>query len=96
MKAAMPGRKKTQFAKLFKDVPSDGKVANVKCLFFSTVLSKTGSRMVKYTEKCKKCDETVKERYLMKDKGQKTVPSSPSDTETEEISLERSTQDITI
>ena len=69
MKAAMPGRKKTQFTKLFKDVPSDGKVAKVKCLFCLTVLSKNGSRMVKHIEKCKKCDEKVKEKYLIKDKG---------------------------
>ena len=80
MKATMSGRKKTPVAKLFKDVPSDGKVARVKCLFCSTVLSKNGSRMVKHIEKCKKCDEKIKEKYLMKE-GQKTVS-----TDTEEIS----------
>ena len=69
----MPGRKKTPVAKLFKDVPSDGKVAKVKCLFCSTVLSKNGSRMVNHIEKCKKCGEKIKKKYLTHDKGQKTV-----------------------
>lgn len=77
----MPGRKKTPVAKLFKDVPSDGKVAKVKCLFCSTVVSKNGSRMVNHIEKCKKCDEKIKKKYLTHDKGQKTVPTDAETTQ---------------
>ncbi|KAF2353136.1 Histone acetyltransferases subunit 3 [Trinorchestia longiramus] len=77
------GRKKTPVAKLFKDVPSDSKVAKGKCVFCSTVLSKNGSRMVKHIEKGQKCDKKVKVKYLMKDKGQETVPT---DSKTEKKS----------
>ena len=42
--------KKTPVSFLFKDVTSDGKVAKVKCLFCSTILSKNGSRMVNHIE----------------------------------------------
>ena len=69
----MPGRKKSVVGSLFKPVPTDAtfKTARVKCIFCSTVISKNGSRMSKHINKCEKCTDDIKAKYLTKSQFQR-------------------------
>lgn len=59
------GRKKAAVNKLFTDIPSKGgKLDRVKCTFCSYELSKGGSRMTKHINICKKCPNSVRDKYI--------------------------------
>lgn len=81
----MPGRKKTPVSALFKDIPSDGKVGKVKCLFCNMEVAKNGTRMMNHIRDCKKCDEVVKIKYLKKDYGAQEQDQSYVSLVAEEI-----------
>lgn len=57
------GRKAVAVAKLFKDIVSTSKIAKVQCTFCSKTLAKNGSRMSKHIQTCKKCPNSVKQKY---------------------------------
>ena len=60
------GRKKSLLSHLFKEVESDTKVPRVKCTFCDKTVSKIGTRLREHIEKCTKCNENIKNKYLMK------------------------------
>lgn len=59
------GRKVVVVAKFFKDIvsTSTSKIAKVQCTFCSKTLAKNGSRMSKHIQNCKKCPNSVKQKY---------------------------------
>ena len=60
------GRKTSVVANLFNNVVSTSKIPKVECTFCSKRLTKNGTRMSKHLEVCKKCPDSVKEKYIMK------------------------------
>ena len=62
------GRRQSALNPLFTSVPSPKKTPQVKCKFCDCELSKNGTRMRQHIEKCTKCNENVKNKYLMNSK----------------------------
>ena len=61
-----PDGKKSVVGSFFKLVPTDAtfKTARIKCILCSTVMNKNGSRMSKHINKCEKCNDDIKAKYL--------------------------------
>ena len=59
-------RKKTDSSCLsfFKPVTGNFKIPKVKCYFCCVIVTKNGSRMKLHIQKCKKCTDNIKQKYL--------------------------------
>lgn len=63
-KRAGSGRKTLAVEGLFTDLVSTSKIPKVSCTFCSKNLSKNGTSMTKHLQDCKKCPDSVKEKYI--------------------------------
>lgn len=74
------GRKKISVSKLFVRVQSKKhKGERVKCIFCDFELPLNGTRMKTHINKCNKCDDSVKLKYLQNEQPEATAESMEID-----------------